>query len=226
MEFSLVDTVDTPENSVTIKQWNKFIDSNKEKGIYLHQGFGNLEKIDISYQNIHFDNFSLESIAQCTPLGNNIFKDQKDIHKTMNWNHSKPFACTWFSNGKWSSDPFNYLPDENEKLINSNFELLVTTCPNNILEIRTREQFIQFSEKYSIVISPDKKNYERINWDFVRNDGFYGVYFSFSKSYHVGCTWEEYEKYNWHPSFDVESLVVWDTRAYNEIYAINIVLSD
>ena len=58
------------------------------------------------------------------------------------------------------------------------------------------------------------------------HSGYFGIYFPFVKIEDIGITWEERDnKYSWHDSFDVESLIVWDLKAYNEIYAINLLFN-
>jgi hypothetical protein len=62
------------------------------------------------------------------------------------------------------------------------------------------------------------KDYSKINWTAVQASGVYGVAFEFRKAYEL----PEYDKstrfdckYRWHDGFDVESLCVWDFRAFD-----------
>ena len=77
--------------------------------------------------------------------------------------------------------------------------------------------------KYLKLISDEYvNNYSSINWDLIKENGYYGVYFGFCNLTEIGCTYEEIQKYNWYNGFDVESLIVWNTKAYDKIHGINL----
>ena len=68
-----------------------------------------------------------------------------------------------------------------------------------------------------------------INWDKIydKGNGYWGVAFNFRKLEHLkvidkkGTTetyWPKYtySQYSWHLSYDVESLIIFDTRAFDD----------
>jgi hypothetical protein len=108
--------------------------------------------------------------------------------------------------------------------INKSLESIISN-PHWFLKSNLEYTIIDLRAKYLKLI-PDEYNidYSRINWDLVKENGYYGVYFGFCKLAEIGCTYEEICKYSWHDGLDVESLIVWDSRAYNQIFAVNLLL--
>lgn len=65
---------------------------------------------------------------------------------------------------------------------------------------------------------PDEteKDFSLIRWNAVHNDGYYGVAFNFRKVYHIKIDWSFFnDKYSWYIGWDVESLCIFDTRAFD-----------
>ena len=68
---------------------------------------------------------------------------------------------------------------------------------------------------------PDEtqRNIGKIDWDAIYNlgEGYYGVSFEFCKVYELGISEKDYftnPRYQWHSRFDVESLCIFDVRAF------------
>lgn len=57
-------------------------------------------------------------------------------------------------------------------------------------------------------------DYSGMNWNKVRDDGYYGVAFDFRRVSEIGLN-DFDTKYKWYLAYDVESLAVWDLRAFN-----------
>jgi hypothetical protein len=112
---------------------------------------------------------------------------------------------------------------DNLEIDNSIDSLL--TNPNWFLKSTLEYTIIDLRLK-NLKLIPDENiiNYSCINWDLIKQEGYYGVYFGFCKLYQIGFTYEEIIKYFWHDSFDVESLIIWDIRAYDQIFGVNLLL--
>lgn len=83
------------------------------------------------------------------------------------------------------------------------------------------EHSIGFIWKNHLNTIPDTyvPNPYKINWKAIRDDGYYGVSFDFCKVRDIGGS---YKDFLWHMGFDVESLCVWDLRAFTNMYAIEL----
>lgn len=168
-------------------------------------------------------------------LPNDFFRDpvlKKDFG-------NKPEGCIWFSAGSWLYDPYHDghdYEDNNDPHHNtSEHNVVVVKSPINILRITTFNELCSFHDKYSKHMCECIRQYKKyecinqkcitethkiyhINWSKVKNDGYYGVAFTFKKilelrDYDFDC---EKSKYlNWHNGFDVESLCIFDTKALN-----------
>ena len=95
--------------------------------------------------------------------------------------------------------------------------------------IKSRLEFTIMYFKYSvlqkIIIEPEYEiNYKNVDWSKVKSSGYFGIYFGFRKIYDLGFSWKDFMQYLWHCGFDVESLIIWDNRAYNNIYSFNLSL--
>lgn len=57
---------------------------------------------------------------------------------------------------------------------------------------------------------------KNIDWNKIKHDGYYGVAFTFKK---IKCEDKHfdfvYKRYNFHSTFDVETLIIFDNRAIN-----------
>lgn len=63
-----------------------------------------------------------------------------------------------------------------------------------------------------------ERNYDIIFWDKVAEDGYYGISFYFRKARHLpGYNDANSNKYIWHCAWDVESLCIFDLRAFGDI---------
>ncbi len=170
-----------------------------------------IEIIDVTKKDITFDHI--------TPL-KNVF-DEIDITK-LDIDY-KPKKILWFSRGSWLYDPYHDNADckkHNTNIHNENGFFIKS--PNNILRITNIEQLDKFIDNYSV----KKVNYYnynniyiKIDWNKVREvSKCYGVAFEFCKVEElVGFKKSLDPKYYWYSGFDVESLCIWDLRAFDNI---------
>lgn len=131
---------------------------------------------------------------------------------------SKPRGVLWFSQGSWLTDPCNDLSHEYHKIYGNNKVIAVKEVVN-VLHVKTLQDFENFVKSY-----PRGKYH--IDWDKIREDGYYGVAFHFKRVHELGIPHEEaLVKYTWHYSFDVESMCIWDRRAFaGKLYPCKVVL--
>lgn len=88
------------------------------------------------------------------------------------------------------------------------------------------EKFLQYAQLKALYTLPPVIINYGINWNKVRDDGYYGVAFEFTKVSELGVSFEKcFEKYMWHCGFDVESLAIWNINAFdNTVVPIEIQL--
>lgn len=152
----------------------------------------------------------------------------------------KPKNVIWFSNGSWLFDP--YCDGCHEEINTSTRKAIVIKSPKNILSISTRLELEMFINKYLYLDKFNRKYYydqshteyicdiifdlynylagytlykiPYIRWDDICADGYWGLSFNFRKWYHLYYDeWNINKRYNWHDGYDVESLMIFDTRA-------------
>ena len=73
--------------------------------------------------------------------------------------------------------------------------------------------FVEILSKYPYKYIRDT---QFIDWNAVREEGYYGVSFDFPKVHTIGLKSSDYP---WYSGFDVHSLCIWDIRAFDAIYA-------
>jgi hypothetical protein len=124
----------------------------------------------------------------------------------------KPIGVIWFSAGSWLYNKFEDACKKNDDIKIIKYNVITLKNPVNILKIKNIEDFILFCKKYI------KEKY--IDWKQIYDEGYYGVSFLFTKYYYLYNTHKEFEEmeknnniFNWHNSFDVESLCIFDLRA-------------
>jgi hypothetical protein len=122
---------------------------------------------------------------------------------------AKPEGCIWFSAGSWLYDPYSDHSDCHDEKEENNINVISVTNPVNILKITNLQELINFNDQY--------KKGSLINWEKVKNNGYYGVSFTFRKCYYFkGYDWEKIgQSLDWQWGFDVESLCIFDLRAIN-----------
>ncbi len=156
----------------------------------------------------------------------------------------KPKNVIWFSNGTWLYDPYcGGCHEDNTTKVDK--KVVVIKSPKNILRISTITELEAFINKYQYYDKYGKRYYGTqtyteymfdimsdlydylvgnvirkcayMNWDKVYSDGYYGVAFTFRRwdqLYEDG--WSYNSRYNWHDGYDVESLMIFDTRAFDD----------
>jgi hypothetical protein len=77
----------------------------------------------------------------------------------------------------------------------------------NVVNMMCTELIVQIPDK----LEPD---FGKIDWDKIRDAGYWGISFHFCKVGYIGASWIDYW---WHNGFDVESLCIWDLRAFDNI---------
>ena len=139
-----------------------FIEECKEQRLFIHEGSGKLRSSQLGKKDIHFRDL-LRKCDLGAPL-ENVFTDRKDrtLAPLTIENFGKPCGCIWFSNGTWLRDPFNDCDsvEEFDNFKPGKHAVLITKSPTNILEIHTKEEFIEFCEEYSKVIEWSGKSYK------------------------------------------------------------------
>jgi len=148
----------------------------------------------------------------------------------------KPYNSLWFSRGTWLYDRYHERPYDHEKHEIDCDHAFIIKDPVNILYIRNKEDMVSFVDKYLDVSKEDREKLDKIEgptsvsfiqnmfikWDDVRKDGYYGCAFEFCKVNDIGIENEFDYKYTWYSMYDVESLCVWDSRAFDTMYPVSI----
>jgi hypothetical protein len=96
---------------------------------------------------------------------------------------------------------------------------------NDFYTLRTVCELVKldFLEKMELTTC---KDHDKIDWYRVKDAGYYGVAFEFRsvkklEGFPTDNLYKEMQKYNWHSGFDVETLCVWDHRAFdNTVYPV------
>lgn len=189
------------------------VKANSENDIWIHTGTGNLSK----------DYFlSLEDGTHVK----DFFTQPNLIRSSQEYNYWKPSSCIWFSNGSWLFDPYcdgshaDDIEDEmDDEFKDYKYRSVVIKSPKNILRISTLEDLNNFIEKYTGIGIRNK-----IMWEKISDDGYYGVAFNFRKVDHLTGDRSDRlkEKYKWHCSWDVESLCIFDIRAFDDVVVTDI----
>lgn len=124
----------------------------------------------------------------------------------------EPSDGIWFSAGSWLFDPHcngeNHTLKYDEDNKYDTRKIIKTANPKNILIISNIESMEEFGTKYY-----DGKI--SIDWHQIKDDGYYGVAFLFRKIQDIDPT--QIYQHTWHLLWDVESLVVWDLRAFQNL---------
>ncbi len=188
--------------------------SNAHNNVWVHEGFGLWSKAD-------FDNAELNKMIDVGTLFEEPRVRRK--HCGSDWKPEKG-SCIWFSHGNWLWDPFNEHDSQTCSKSNDNEEedvtarvVQITSPQNKILHISTEQDIREFVAKYGAT-----NEYVCgivIDWDAVARDWF-GVSFAFRKIEDVlprRKKIEAWEKtFMWHRGFDVESLLIFDLRAFKD----------
>lgn len=202
----------------------------KAHNIWVHDGTGNYTKetVQMMMSELTIDHksgtvqkpvlFSASNYFTERELDLPLFKDGYTGHK--------PSRVLWFSRGDWMFDSFcDSTHDEHHHNLQDH-EVVMIQNPVNILEIKTFRELVEFNEKYSV---QQLHNFMRptINWNLVKEDGYYGVSFDFRKVHElqIDADLEGYDlmKLDWHSGFDVHSLCVWDLRAFdNTVFPVHL----
>jgi hypothetical protein len=132
------------------------------------------------------------------------------------WNDNKPKGpVVWWSRGEWAFDPYhNQKCCEHSEILVNGVNGIAIQDPQHILRVRTFADFMLFVDRwmcmgYNMYCIPGMG----IDWDGIRAAGFAGVSIEFCKLNEAPgydpskCT---YSKTEWHSSYDVSSLIVWD----------------
>lgn len=66
---------------------------------------------------------------------------------------------------------------------------------------------------------------QKIRWQQIVDDGYWGVAFTFRKVTDLdGCDDTQFDNYYWHSGFDVETLVIFDTRALDDLSVEEVII--
>ena len=224
------------------------LDRFQEANIWIHEGYGNYDSNKLT-----IDKFRKDFVVKHDEPISEKLENYKFIRVMFNssrlknplGSYEKPCNVLWFSRSSWLFDSFCQMThDEHCWNIREKKPVVVIQHLKNILEIKTGKEFEDFVEKYC---PPPKKEdeqyvkfmenltkkeyvqkdiYSSVEWDKIRADGFWGVSFDFRKVYELDFSEEKQHRYyKWHMGFDVESLCVWDMRAFGEemgVYAVNL----
>ena len=192
----------------------KIVSYNSKNNIWLHCGSGIMAKETFDETE---NGVTIENIFE-QPATRKKFTSF-DSHESV----GKPFGVIWFSNGSWLFDPYCEGGHDEMNMIEK--KVIVIKSPKNILQINTTQEMDNFATKYgSDYISFDqgkthiKWPYKTIKWTKVYESGYWGVAFNFRKVSHMDENMDNegsYNKFFWHYGFDVESLCIFDIRAFN-----------
>lgn len=188
-----------------------------------HENIKNLEnKINIlsvsknrlyAYNDIFKTSKKVENFFDVQPYQNHF-----DLGKSF-----KPMHSVWFSRGSWLTFPNLDIHDhknheENEKYIFNDLVVFMIKIEDpKILKITNFKEFHDFTMKYNANHDTDLNFGMFINWNRVRSDGFKGIMIDFCKIYDAS-DFKDYKYdiiYEWHSTWDVESLCIWDFSCFN-----------
>lgn len=148
-------------------------------------------------------------------IANNFKSVDTPLHTYL-----KPDYCLWFSRATWLYDPYHDMTNNHDEHFIGHQKAVLIKDPKNILHIKNKQELNQFVEKY---LNVDGKVYiedKFIKWNEIKKDGYYGCAFEFCKVSDIGIDDIFNDKYLWHLSFDVESLCIWDNRAFDIMYPV------
>jgi hypothetical protein len=210
----------------------------KEANIWVHQGDGKYDpKSDNPYLEkyrkdfvVKHDSFvpntllEMEKIANFKMIRGSGMFDNKVFKRSLG-SDKKPWNVLWLFDRYCGETHDTHCSNINEKK-----PVVAIQNPKNILEVKTGKEFEDFVTKYCPKPTneswlPGRDIYKIVFWEKIREDGFYGVSFDFRKVYELEFPPENKTRYyDWHMGFDVESLCVWDLRAFDEegVYPINL----
>jgi len=187
--------------------------SNLENDTWLHCGTGKIQLDD--YPNgtlLRTEDVFNEIRDEDKSEEGEITEENAELYDALRWSLGKPENGIWFSGGSWLFDPYS---DQNHDSLGDRnpIKIIQTSKPEKILVIKDMSDLESFEEKY--LVKGEKFVFDYINWNKVRDDGWYGVATHFRKVYHhLGIN---DNRHQWQWSWDVESLVVWDLRAFTRL---------
>lgn len=202
---------------------------NSQEQIWLRQGFGRFD--EITFNSLSVSNaLEVDTIFE-KPLFASHYESPEEEQKLYVSSSLKPPECLWFSNGSWLYDRYGDCDHGDLKEEAESYKVIVTQNPHNVLQISTIEELDAFTIKYADPRFNDptqssenilSTNYNRILWHNIYKDGYYGVAFNFRSATHIAPMESYFRKYFWHSSFDVESLCIFDLRAFQNLTIENV----
>lgn len=133
----------------------------------------------------------------------------------------------WWSPGTQVYDPYceTRCCDHYDQLDHVTGFIIIN--PVNVLTVDSTGALDVFVKEW--VTLEDRWN-PQINWNGIREAGYYGVKFPFRKVYDLERKYLNKIKmfkptYDWHSSYHVESLITWDSRAYHVVYPVRLIVS-
>lgn len=216
MDFDSYDY--TRENCSSCKAINDLTKAN----VWVHSGFGVLEKEQFLKQ----AEKQFIIVSETMNLSNllpypNIFLEREKKYtkpKPLNaWLGGKPTDCIWFSRGGWIHRIFGEYDHCGEEESDIDLQPVVAVQnPKNIYTIENMEGIDQFVEEYQV---PKEKNplsdlHTSIDWERLQKEGYWGFVIDIQEI--RGLALRNTSKYLWAHMFDVESLCVWDNRAFGD----------
>lgn len=228
----------------------KIVSYNSKNNIWIHQGYGILNHDD--FYNIPNGTIHDDIFIQPTKRTDytSFYEHYRNKPQGVIWfsNGSWLFdPCCGGSNGHYENETEEIDSDKTT----AETKVIIIKNPKNILSINTIEELDNFINKYNVQMQTCKKSiYEKcmdyiwnildyanhkydnaflhhIRWDKIYQNGYYGVSFNFRKVEHLYQDIDKYDvfdnKYVWHYGFDVESLCIFDTRAFDNKVLIDVV---
>jgi hypothetical protein len=188
----------------------KHVKYNSEHNIWIHVGIGNFDSKETFFavpENKEIKGFFIQPSAR--------------IHNASYLIKSKPAQAIWFSNGSWLYDTYNDSDKANHNDEEDSYKIVEIRSPKNILSVSTVEDVNKFIADYFVN--------GRINWSKIydNGNGYWGIAFNFRKLQDLDCSfWSKIidDKYGWYNSYDVESLCVFDTRAFDDTVTIKTIV--
>lgn len=158
----------------------------------------------------------INNIKQCLSkhdvLFENFMQHLRDIAKIMTVTESSA-----------PKELINRMPElANIKIINDEDNYSIRTPQEDFIHRISNTYFVVLRIRYLLTIQDTHCFSGKIDWDKIKNDGWWAIAFTFRKVKHLvkNLSDDQFYRFLWHSGYDVETLCVFDPRAVENCTSI------